>query len=535
MVRVQQLKLPIHHTEADLTARLIKKLDIKEDALLSYVIRKQSVDARKKPELFYVYTIDATVKREKSLKGKRGRKDLLFLDPEHPYQIHVSGNSRLSERPVVIGTGPAGLFCGLELAKLGYQPLLLERGASVEERLEDVDRFWETGILNPSSNVQFGEGGAGTFSDGKLNTMVHDSAGRGRYVLETFVKFGAPKEILYQNKPHIGTDVLVEVVKNMRRQILACGGEIRFHSQVTDLKLSSSQELLGLVVTDPRTGKSEEIAARIAVLAVGHSARDTFSMLMEQGVPMHAKAFATGVRIEHPQSMVNLSQYGKESVEGLGAAAYKLTANLPSGRGVYTFCMCPGGYVVNASSEEGRIAVNGMSYHARDGKNANSAVVVTVDPADFGSDSPLAGMEFQRRLEEAAFKAGRGKIPVQLYEDFCKNQPSAGPGAVTPMIKGAYVWSNVRSIFPEEIGDALEMGIREFDKKLKGYARGDAVLSGVESRTSSPVRIPRDETFQSSVRGLYPCGEGAGYAGGITSAAMDGLKVAEAIAGNYFF
>lgn len=250
---------------------------------------------------------------------------------------------------------------------------------------------------------------------------------------------------------------------------------------------------------------------------------------------MHAKAFATGVRIEHPQSMVNLSQYGKESVEGLGAAAYKLTANLPSGRGVYTFCMCPGGYVVNASSEERRIAVNGMSYHARDGKNANSAVVVTVDPADFGSDSPLAGMEFQRRLEEAAFKAGRGKIPVQLYEDFCKNQPSAGPGAVTPMIKGAYAWSNVRSIFPEEIGDALEMGIREFDKKLKGYARGDAVLSGVESRTSSPVRIPRDETFQSSVRGLYPCGEGAGYAGGITSAAMDGLKVAEAIAGNYFF
>ena len=331
MVRVQQLKLPIHHTEADLTARLIKKLGIKEDALLSYVIRKQSVDARKKPELFYVYTIDATVKREKSLKGKRGRKDLLFLDPEHPYQIHVSGSSRLSERPVVIGTGPAGLFCGLELAKLGYQPLLLERGASVEERLEDVDRFWETGILNPSSNVQFGEGGAGTFSDGKLNTMVHDSAGRGRYVLETFVKFGAPKEILYQNKPHIGTDVLVEVVKNMRRQILACGGEIRFHSQVTDLKLSSSQELLGLVVTDPRIGKSEEIAARIAVLAVGHSARDTFSMLMEQGVPMHAKAFATGVRIEHPQSMVNLSQYGKESVEGLGAAAYKLTANLPSG------------------------------------------------------------------------------------------------------------------------------------------------------------------------------------------------------------
>ena len=535
MVRVQQLKLPIHHTEADLTARLIKKLGIKEDALLSYVIRKQSVDARKKPELFYVYTIDATVKREKSLKGKRGRKDLLFLDPEQPYQIHVSGSSRLSERPVVIGTGPAGLFCGLELAKLGYQPLLLERGASVEERLEDVDRFWETGILNPSSNVQFGEGGAGTFSDGKLNTMVHDSAGRGRYVLETFVKFGAPKEILYQNKPHIGTDVLVEVVKNMRRQILAYGGEIRFHSQVTDLKLSSSQELLGLVVTDPRTGKSEEIVARIAVLAVGHSARDTFSMLMEQGVPMHAKAFATGVRIEHPQSMVNLSQYGKESVEGLGAAAYKLTANLPSGRGVYTFCMCPGGYVVNASSEEGRIAVNGMSYHARDGKNANSAVVVTVDPADFGSDSPLAGMEFQRRLEEAAFKAGRGKIPVQLYEDFYKNQPSAGPGAVTPMIKGAYAWSNVRSIFPEEIGDALEMGIREFDKKLKGYARGDAVLSGVESRTSSPVRIPRDETFQSSVRGLYPCGEGAGYAGGITSAAMDGLKVAEAIAGNYFF
>ena len=515
VIRIQQLKLPIHHTQADLEKALRKRLGIGKESLIAYEIRRQSLDARKKPELFYVYTVDAEVKNERALKGRKHRKDVLFIKKERPYRIKVSGTIRLPERPVIIGTGPAGLFCGLELSRLGYRPILLERGASLEERMKDVEKFWETGELDPESNVQFGEGGAGTFSDGKLNTLVHDSDGRGRYVLEQFVKYGAPKEILYQNKPHVGTDVLADVVRNLRQAIIEKGGEIRFHSKATDLTFqdtSSGRCLKSLTVTDTRSGKQEELPARIVVLAVGHSARDTFSMLLQKEVPMQAKAFAVGVRIQHPQSMINRSQYGAEAVEGLGAAAYKLTASLPSGRGVYTFCMCPG----------------------RSGQNANSAVVVTVDPSDFEGDSPLAGMEFQRKLEEAAWRAGDGKVPVQLFEDFCKDRESAGAGKISPQIRGRYAWTNIRTVFPKEIAAALEEGIREFDHKIHGYARPDAVLCAVESRTSSPVRIPRGETLENQVQGLYPCGEGAGYAGGITSAAMDGLKVAEAIAGTYF-
>ncbi len=524
MIRISQIKLDIHHTETDLIHKICKILGVREDSLLSYTRKKQSLDARKKPQLYYVYTVDVKVKNENIIK-KRMKKNkdsnIVFQPKEKKYSIKVCGSRPLPHRPVVIGTGPAGLFCGYELARLGYRPVLLERGAPLEERIKDVEDFWTTGVLNPESNVQFGEGGAGTFSDGKLNTLVHDPEGRNARVLEIFVENGAPEEILFQGKPHIGTDILAKVVKNMREYIISQGGEVQFHSQVTGLLTMPKEgavQLCGLKVqrsSDKNQGTIAEeiIDTEIAVLAIGHSARDTFSMLADLDVPMEAKSFAVGVRIEHPQAMVNLSQYGVEEDPDLLPAAYKLTANLPDGRGVYTFCMCPGGYVVNASSEEKRLAVNGMSYHARDGINANSAVVVTVTCEDYpASVSPLAGMEFQRKLEEAAYQAGKGRIPVQLFEDFCNNRLSAGPGEIFPQMKGHYTWGNVRAIFPEELAKALEEGIHSFGKRLHGYDRPDAVISGVESRTSSPVRILRDEIMQSKISGLYPCGEGAGYA-----------------------
>ena len=549
MIRISQLKLDVGHTEGDLKTKICRVLRIKDEAILSYTRKKQSLDARKKPQLFYVYTVDVEVKNENELKKRIKRQNvsnIQFQPKEKAYFIEVRGVKPLAHRPVVIGTGPAGLFCGYELARLGYRPILLERGGSVDERLRDVEAFWNTGVLNTHSNVQFGEGGAGTFSDGKLNTLVHDSEGRNMRVLEIFVENGAPKEILYQNKPHIGTDILANVVKSMREYIISRGGEVRFHTQVIDLmtvekegvpRLSGLKVLNGISQAEKNILETENLETETAILAIGHSARDTFAMLKDLGVPMEAKSFAVGVRMEHPQSMVNLAQYGIEESPDLPPAAYKLTANLPNGRGVYTFCMCPGGYVVNASSEDKRLAVNGMSYHARDGINANSAVVVTVSPDDYESQGPdfdvLSGMEFQRRLEEAAYQAGKGSIPVQLFEDFCNNRPSLGASEILPQMKGGYTWGNVRAIFPEEIAESLEEGIRSFGKRLKGYDRTDAVVSGVESRTSSPVRVLRDETMQSRIRGLYPCGEGAGYAGGITSAAMDGLKVTEAIAAEY--
>lgn len=549
MIRISQLKLDVGHTEADLKTKICRVLRIKDEAILSYTRKKQSLDARKKPQLFYVYTVDVEVKNENELKKRIKRQNvsnIQFQPKEKAYFIEVRGAKPLAHRPVVIGTGPAGLFCGYELARLGYRPILLERGGSVDERLRDVEAFWNTGVLNTHSNVQFGEGGAGTFSDGKLNTLVHDSEGRNMRVLEIFVENGAPGEILYQNKPHIGTDILANVVKSMREYIIFRGGEVRFHTQVIDLmtvekegvpRLSGLKVLNGISRTEKNILETEILETEIAILAIGHSARDTFAMLKDLGVPMEAKSFAVGVRMEHPQSMVNLAQYGIEESPDLPPAAYKLTANLPNGRGVYTFCMCPGGYVVNASSEEKRLAVNGMSYHARDGINANSAVIVTVSPDDYKAQGldfdVLSGMEFQRRLEEAAYQAGDGSIPVQLFEDFCNNRPSLGSSEILPQMKGGYKWGNVRAIFPEEIAESLEEGIRSFGKRLKGYDRPDAVVSGVESRTSSPVRVLRDDTMQSRIRGLYPCGEGAGYAGGITSAAMDGLKVTEAIAAEY--
>lgn len=531
MIRIRDLKLQFDHTEEDFRKKLCRTLGIRQDALLSYSIRKQSLDARKKPMLFYIYTVDARVKGEKAVLRNNRNKQVQKSDWK-AYQYPKSGKVPMSNRPVVVGSGPAGMFCAYVLAELGYRPILLERGAAVEERKKDVDRFWETGRLNPDSNVQFGEGGAGTFSDGKLNTLIKDSDGRNHKVLEIFVEHGAPKEILYASKPHIGTDILTDVVKSMRSRILAKGGEVWFHKQAADIDFSEGT-VKGLLIRDTISGEEMILKSEAVVLAIGHSARDTFEMLYGHGVVMEAKAFAVGVRVEHPQEMIDLAQYGRPRGDKLPAASYKLTAKLKQGRSAYTFCMCPGGYVVNASSEEGLLAVNGMSYSDRAGNNANSAVIVTVGPEDYPEEGPLAGITFQRELERKAFEAGNGSVPVQRFEDFCQNRKTIRQGRVEPCLKGQYVYTNVRDIFPPELAEGIEQGIKSFGQKLPGYDDKDALLSGVESRTSSPVRILRDHEFQSSFQGIYPCGEGAGYAGGITSAAMDGIKIAEAIVKKY--
>lgn len=526
MIRIGQLKLQPNHTEKDLFQKLAKTLRISEHEIVNYQIKKQSIDARKKPDLKYVYTVDVTVRNEAQV-IKKQKCNSISLVKDEPYVFQVIGEEKMKHRPIIIGSGPAGMFCAYMLAQHGYRPILFERGATVEERTTDVEEFWNNGILKPNSNVQFGEGGAGTFSDGKLNTLVKDPFGRNKKVLDIFVENGAPEEILYRNKPHIGTDILVNVVRNMRKKIIAWGGEVYFHSLFTDFELKDEKLSSVTIVSEAGTCTYD---AETLVLAIGHSARDTFSMLYDKKLPLTAKSFAVGVRVEHKQQTINDSQYGKDSPYHLPSADYKVTANLENGRGVYSFCMCPGGYVVNASSEEGYLAVNGMSYHARDGENANSAIIVTVTPEDYGSEHPLAGMHFQRELEKKAYMLGRGAVPVQRFGDFCNNESTKKLGGINPQIKGTYVLANVREIFSEDIANSLELGIKSFDRQIQGFANDDTILSGVESRTSSPVRIERNEQLQIENTGIYPCGEGAGYAGGITSAAMDGIKVAERLA-----
>ena len=465
--------------------------------------------------------------QEKNQEGKIVRKvhdNNITLTDKKEYIFPTPGNEELKHPPVIVGSGPAGIFCAWYLAKAGYRPVVLERGEEAHIRQKTVEAFWKNGVLDPDSNVQFGEGGAGTFSDGKLNTLVKDPSGRNHEVLKRFVQAGAPEEIIYQQKPHLGTDVLVGVVETLRHEIEEMGGTFHFRSKVTDLVLEKGQ------LKEIEINGEQRIPAQVCVLAVGHSARDSFAMFEKKGIYMEPKSFAVGVRMEHPQSIINMALYGEEENEKLGAAAYKVTHTCENGRGVYSFCMCPGGYVVNASSEPGGLAVNGMSYQARDSRNANSALIVSVTPEDFPEEGPLGGVEFQRSLERAAWKAGNGKVPVQLFEDYQKHRPSTALGEVEPCIKGEYTPGDVRSIFPKEIGDSIEEGVLAFGKKIKGFDRPDAVLSGVESRTSSPVRIVREkDSLEANYKGIYPCGEGAGYAGGITSAAMDGIKVAEAI------
>lgn len=525
MIRISQLKLPITHTESELKKKIAKTLRCGEKSF-SYEIIRQSLDARHKEDKKFVYTIEVSIENEKKILQKVRNNNIMSTNKKE-YVFPKAGNRELSHRPVIVGSGPAGIFCAWYLARAGYRPLVLERGEEAEKRRETVDRFWKNGVLDPESNVQFGEGGAGTFSDGKLNTLVKDSFGRNREVLKRFVEAGADPEILYQHKPHLGTDVLVDIVQTLRRQIEEMGGSFRFRSKVTDLKIENGR------LTGVEIDHKELLPAEICVLAIGHSARDTFFMLKDRGLTMEPKAFAVGLRVEHPQTLINEDLYGEKENRILGAASYKVTHTCRNGRGVYSFCMCPGGYVVNASSEEGQLAVNGMSYLARDGKNANSAVIVTVTPEDFPQEGPLGGIAFQRELEKKAWQLGQGKVPVQLFGDYCGHKPSQSLGEVTPCIRGEYVLSDVRSILPKEIGDSIEEGIHAFGKKLPGFDREDALLSGIESRTSSPVRLVRDREGLSNISGVYPCGEGAGYAGGITSAAMDGIKTAECIASAY--
>ncbi len=582
MLRINQIMCPIDHTEKLLFSMLCRKLKCQDDDVISWKILKRSVDARKKPQLFYSYTLLAKCREEEKLL-KRLQKDRDITRDETVYfHFQATGQIPLNERPVIIGAGPAGLFCGLELARAGFCPILLERGRDVEKRTADVEAFWRGEALQNNSNVQFGEGGAGTFSDGKLNTLVKDKSGRNTHVLETFVEFGAKESILYDQKPHIGTDELKTIVKKMREEIISLGGAVRFESQVTDIFVEDGKPDR---VTAVEINGSEILETDVLILAVGHSARDTLFMLHDKNLKMEAKAFAVGFRVQHPQPFINISQYGNpDAVSVLGAAPYKLTAKAQDGRGVYSFCMCPGGYVVNASSEQGHLAVNGMSYSKRDGDCANSAIVVAVAPEDYrngnlctvtggngrnfikhdpqatGNDRefslsgfslsgfslsgfPLSGIFFQRELERRAAQAATGKIPVQRYGEYQEKLKKQGilknivhhteMKPFVPAIKGLYQEADLTEILPIELNRAFAEGMEQMDRKIRGFASDEVWLCGVESRTSSPVRMIRDDTLQSNIRGIYPCGEGAGYAGGITSAAMDGIKVAQEIAAFY--
>jgi len=542
MIRVNQLKTGIEESQKQLMKRLKELFGCKEKDFTKVEIIRRSIDARKKPEIYYIYTVDVYIEQEekflRKLKKHKGMKEQITQIKPQEYHFPPLGETPQTHRTVIVGTGPAGLFCGYYLALQGYCPILLERGKDVDARTRDVEAFWESGSLNTASNVQFGEGGAGTFSDGKLNTLVKDKSGRNHEVLKVFVQHGAPEEILYDAKPHIGTDVLRNVVKSMRETIIRMGGEVRFESRVSDI-LTEGGKVKGVVIND-----QEILPCQQLVLAIGHSARDTFFLLQEKEIPMEAKSFAVGLRVEHPQSAINFSQYGREEFKELGAAPYKVTAKTSVNRGVYSFCMCPGGYVVNASSEEGHLAVNGMSYSGRDSGYANSAIIVSVTPQDFGGEGPLAGVLFQRSLEERAYRLGGGNIPAQRFGVFKKCvkrkvsqdklpvqevEAACGDG-FEPICKGQFTWADVSQILPEECNQAFVEGMEVFGRQIPGFDREDTVLLGVESRTSSPVRILRNEELQSTLVGLYPCGEGAGYAGGITSAAMDGLRVAEKIA-----
>lgn len=524
MIRIRQIKILVEEDSRELLTQKIKKV-LHIDDIKNIVIIKKSLDARKKSSLFFVYEVDVDCSEEVYI-IKKAHSTNVFLTPNEKYLLPNPGSTLLKERPVIIGSGPAGLFCGYLLAQCGYRPLILERGDSVLERVEKIENFWENGILDLESNVQFGEGGAGTFSDGKLNTLVKDKWHRGKKVFEILVENGAPKEILYEHKPHIGTDLLREVIINIRNKIISMGGEIRYRSLLTDICISDGK-LTGIVVNGEK-----KISCSVMVLAIGHSARDTFSWLYEKGVNMRGKPFAVGIRIQHSQKLINENQYGVKYAKHLPAASYKLTYTTKDGRGVYSFCMCPGGYVVNASSEAGRLAVNGMSNHARDTENANSALIVTVGPKDFGSFA-LAGMEFQRKLEEHAFTVGDGKIPVQLYQDFLDEKVSTQFSSVAPVFKGAVSFADLNQVLPAYVSSSIKEAIAYFDKKIPGYASSDVILAGVESRTSSPIQIERNQEGQANISGLYPCGEGSGYAGGITTAAMDGLKIAELIIQKY--
>lgn len=524
LLKIEGLKQRPGRGPRDLVREAARLLRVGENDIKSIHVLRRSVDAREDVELVYTVAVDAA-EEEKVLRRSHNKKVSRYV-PAPDYALpKPAAPPELS--PVVVGAGPAGLFAALVLAKAGAKPILLERGKTVEQRQADVGRFWQTGELDVRSNVQFGEGGAGAFSDGKLNTGTKDP--RHRFILEELVSCGAPEDILIDAKPHVGTDMLHIALKNLRKELLSLGTDIRFESRLTGLRTENGG-LAGITVEGPEGVYA--LPCRQLVLAVGHSARDTFEMLHAAKVPMEAKPFAVGVRIEHLQADMDAVQYKKYAGHpGLPASTYKLSCHLPDGRAAYSFCVCPGGEVVAAASEENRVVTNGMSRFARDGKNINGGFLVNVTPEDFGGDGPLAGVEFQQKLEDAAFRLGGGgySAPAQRVEDFLENRPSTGPGSVTPTYRPGVKWTNLRECLPDFVCDTLAQALPVLDQKLRGYAAPDAVLTAVESRSSSPVRIPRDEAGQSTLRGLYPCGEGAGYAGGILSAAADGMRCAEKI------
>lgn len=527
-IRIEQIKLNIEHNYEDIKTAAARALKIPPHHIIQTNIIRKSIDARKKDSIKIIYCVDVIINKDYAKKINFAKiRNIREITEDELYRFSDFGHEDLKYPPVIVGSGPAGLFCTYLLTLHGYNPILIERGEDVDKRRRSVEQFWNTNTLNPNSNVQFGEGGAGTFSDGKLNTRTKDKFFRGKFVLETFVKNGAPENILYDSGPHIGTDILCRVIKNMRNEIINNGGKVLFETALTDI-ICDGNRLSGIEVNNTDIIKTDTL-----VLALGHSARDTFVMLSEKNIRMEQKPFAVGVRIEHTQQIINESQYGIENVGLLPPAVYKLTTKASDGRGVYSFCMCPGGYVVNASSEFGMLAINGMSYSGRDGENANSAIVVTISPKDFKSDSPLAGIEFQRELERSAYNAANGRIPQQRYGDFIGEDGSCGKIDIVTNTKGESAAADLNEVLPEFISRAIKDGIKKFGGVIEGFDDANSVISAIESRTSCPLRILRDENFESSIKGVYPCGEGAGYAGGIVSAAIDGIKVFEALAHKY--
>jgi len=538
MLRITEVKLPIENAQSlihqadEIKAALLKRLEILESDLIHFDIFKRGVDARKSHAILYVYSLDVEVKNEEKILANFRKDAHIKPAPDTSYQYVAMTSSPPESRPVIVGFGPAGIFAALILAQSGFKPIVLERGKEVRKRTQDTWGLWRKSTLNPESNVQFGEGGAGTFSDGKLYSQIKDPKHYGRKVIQEFVKAGAPEEIMYVSHPHIGTFRLVGMVEEMRKTITELGGEIRFESRVDDIEIQNN-EVKAVVL---QTG--ERLATNHLVLAVGHSARDTFEMVYKRGIYIEAKPFSIGFRIEHPQSLIDKARYGKSYSEDLltklGAADYKLVHHAKNGRSVYSFCMCPGGTVVAAASEPNRVVTNGMSQYSRNERNANAGIVVGITPEQDYPDHPLAGMELQRQLESQAFIAGGSNYnaPGQLIGDFLLNQPSTQFGEVTPSYKPGVHLTNLASVLPEFAITAIREAIPEFAKQVKGFDLADGVLTGVETRTSSPIRIKRDDDTLESIntKGLYPCGEGAGYAGGILSAGVDGIKVAEAVA-----
>lgn len=539
MLRLNEIKLPLDHTEADLAAAVIEKLEISPEELVSYKIYKRSYDARKKSAILLIYQLDVTLEsniKERVLE-KFAKQNSIMPSPDMDYHFvaQAPADFPLSKqsRPIIIGFGPCGILAALVLAQMGLKPIVLERGQAVKQRTKDTWDLWRKGKLNKESNVQFGEGGAGTFSDGKLYSQVKDKRYLGRKVLHEFVKAGAPEEILTISKPHIGTFKLVKMVENMRNEIIELGGEIRFNSKVDSIDRQQDENGIGKI-TGLTLSSGEHLVSDHIILAIGHSARDTFQMLLDQGVYIEAKPFSIGFRIEHPQSVIDKARFGAEAGNPiLGAADYKLVHHCKNGRSVYSFCMCPGGTVVAAASEDGGVVTNGMSQYSRNERNANAAIVVGIEPEKDYPNHPLAGIDLQRKLEQAAFQLAGGeyKAPAQLVGDFLNHRPSEQLASVEPSYKPGVALGDLSAALPPFAIDAIREAIPEFDKKIRGFAMADAILTGVETRSSSPISIKRDKDFQSiNTQGLYPAGEGAGYAGGILSAAIDGIKIAEAVA-----